>query len=130
MGSPKGVASATTCWDLEGEGEIYHHDAAQRLLLSEKSLRAASAVPNNTAQPPADLESIAEGLGISYTPTEHMSLQAEKKADVLAPVNLLPPDGSGRNRPGFANGKAPTQRKSAGTPAGGLRVPIIRAGPE
>ncbi len=106
--SPRSLATATTRWDLSGEGQIYRHDDAGRLLLAEDTERAATAVGNNSVPEPANLESIGTGFGFDYTPTDHMILQAEKQAGVLATVTFLPSDGSGRNRPAFANGKALT----------------------
>ncbi|MBP9825615.1 MAG: RHS repeat protein, partial [Thermoanaerobaculia bacterium] len=106
--SPRGLATATTRWDLEGEGQIYRHDDAGRLLLTEEAHRAATAVGNNSVPEAATLESIETGFGFDYTPTDHMLLQAEKQAGAVAHTTLLPSDGSGRNRPAFANGKALT----------------------
>ena len=106
--TPPGLATATTRWDLGGDGQIYRHDAAGRLLSSEASERAATAVGNNSVPAPAGLEAIATGFAFDYTPTDHMTLQAEKQAGVLTRETLLPADGSGRNRPAFANGKALT----------------------
>jgi YD repeat-containing protein len=104
--SPRGLATATTRWDLEGDGQIYRHDDAGRLLLTEEATRAATAVANNSVPAPTSLEAIATGFAFDYTPTDHMTLEAEKQAGVLARQTLLPADGSGRNRPAFASGRA------------------------
>ena len=104
--SPRGLATATTRWDLEGDGQIYRHDDAGRLLLTEEAARAATTVANNSVPAPANLDAIGSGFGFDYTPTDHMILQAEKQAGILTRETLLPSDSSGRNRPAFANGKA------------------------